>query len=101
MAAAARSRKRHFIRHESPIVVVESIGATLIEDHGDVSGQSPGASCAFLPIPTRRVNEGLRVCAHPNRLQKTGRNFDGLQKFRTEQSSPAQRQKLPIQAPAS
>jgi hypothetical protein len=51
MAAANRSLKCQFKKRDSSIVVVESMGATLIEDHGDVSGQSPGASglmiCSF------------------------------------------------------
>jgi hypothetical protein len=58
MAAAKRSLKCHFKKRDSSIVVVESMGATLIEDHGDVSGQSLGASCAFAAIPTRNMSEG-------------------------------------------
>jgi hypothetical protein len=61
MAAANRSLKCHFKKRDSSIVVVESMGATLIEDHGDVSGQSPGASglmiCSFNGKPKATLTD--------------------------------------------
>ena len=58
MAAVTRSRKRHFIKDESSIVVVESIGATLTGDHVAVSGESRGAS-------------GLLICSFNGKLEAT------------------------------